>query len=598
MNKYLIIALMLIYCQVIYGQQNKNGVADPTLPVPDGITKYHALLIGNDVGVPDNDDLEKGLVNWNSWKAPNGVITKKDERTGAQIKLDITAWVAGIDGDDVAIFYYAGHGGIRADAGMDETLFTDPIENDNKRKVDEVMGKFNAKDRFIDPVFDDEIKNRLGILPESTTLIAIFHMCKAHGNALGTSDCSQLTNTAVLTACSEGDGTIGTWTRSLIKGMFDGADANLFADADANGNGELTAQELFIWTDTEDPKTLFSSNLIGASDRAVCNNLNNEQIFPGAGGGAIKRGEVGSGNCSDPDFGDAPDNGQNCLGKPRFYRTLLSNDGPRYNEWTLQRLGSNVDSEIDGQPNCSASGDDSDTGEDDEDGIVFSSNGIVANVTINHSSPNDYRFDAWFDLNDNGYFDEATEHIINSQLVYNASNGGLLQSLTSNNYSYNFAFGFDPRDYYSRFRLTFGIPTSTNILSYGEYDAGDGGSHGEVEDYCPINKIPTLDQWGLIILFLLLLTLGSVSIIRQRQTKLATTKTTRGVSLNMKIPMFNAELFKKIGLKSIPFIIGAITIISIIEGGLFARNIIGTIISGLIISYLVHFVLMNEKLEE
>jgi len=104
----------------------------------------------------------------------------------------------------------------------------------------------------------------------------------------------------------------------------------------------------------------------------------------------------------------------------------------------------------------------------------------------------------------------------------------------------------------------------------------------------------SLSQWGIIILALLLLTIGSVYIVKQRKATLATTE---GANLNLQTPLFNKTEFRKIAVKSIPFILGVIVLISVIEGGLYTRNIVGTIISGLIISYLIHFILMNEALE-
>lgn len=106
------------------------------------------------------------------------------------------------------------------------------------------------------------------------------------------------------------------------------------------------------------------------------------------------------------------------------------------------------------------------------------------------------------------------------------------------------------------------------------------------------DSIPTLSQWGLILLSLLLLTTASISLIRQRQTALATAN---GNHLNVKMPLFNAKQFTKIAVNSIPFIVGAIAVISIIEGGLFVRNIIGTALSGLIVAYLIHLILLSGR---
>lgn len=118
-------------------------------------TEYHALLIGNDELTADNDMIENALLNWNDWKN-NGTITKKDDQTGAQIIAEITAWTAGIDSDDVAVFYYGGHGGLRADGGADEgpppAGRADPIKDNDTTKdnvgrqhlVDGIVGKNGA----------------------------------------------------------------------------------------------------------------------------------------------------------------------------------------------------------------------------------------------------------------------------------------------------------------------------------------------------------------------------------------------------------------------------------------------------------------------
>jgi len=106
------------------------------------------------------------------------------------------------------------------------------------------------------------------------------------------------------------------------------------------------------------------------------------------------------------------------------------------------------------------------------------------------------------------------------------------------------------------------------------------------------SHIPTLSAWGLIILCLLLLSFASISIVRQRQTALVTSN---GMNINLKNPLFDAKQFRRIALISIPFILVAIALISLIEGGVFARDIIGVIISGLIISFLIQFLINSEQ---
>ena len=142
------------------------------------MTHWHALLIANNEVDFVNDHIETALRNWNSWRV-NGTITKRDNRTGAQVIADINAWVAGIDEDDVALFWYIGHGGIQADAaggGADERVNDPGGDNDPSRNWDEILGQRNARRVIIAPASDDEMRAALGALPAGTTLMAVFNM--------------------------------------------------------------------------------------------------------------------------------------------------------------------------------------------------------------------------------------------------------------------------------------------------------------------------------------------------------------------------------------------------------------------------------------
>ena len=68
------------------------------------------------------------------------------------------------------------------------------------------------------------------------------------------------------------------------------------------------------------------------------------------------------------DFGDAPD--------PN-YPTLLFNDGARHVIVPGVYMGQSVDSEPNGQPDASATGDDID-GNNDDDGVLFSGSGTMS----------------------------------------------------------------------------------------------------------------------------------------------------------------------------------------------------------------------------
>jgi hypothetical protein len=112
------------------------------------------------------------------------------------------------------------------------------------------------------------------------------------------------------------------------------------------------------------------------------------------------------------DFGDAPD---------PTYPTMLANDGARHVIGPVGTmgvyLGSGVDADPDGQPDLSATGDDND-GNDDEDGITFTSALIPGQTTtIDVNASTDGYLDAWVDFDGNGGWGEADNQIFASQPV-------------------------------------------------------------------------------------------------------------------------------------------------------------------------------------
>lgn len=109
----------------------------------------------------------------------------------------------------------------------------------------------------------------------------------------------------------------------------------------------------------------------------------------------------------DLDFGDAPD-------PP--YPTLLVSKGARHYIVPGFHLGALIDAEIDGLPNPSATGDDTNN-LPDEDGVTFAPPLLVgtqawANVTL-VSPTGTGQLDAWMDFNKNGSW-EASEQIFNN----------------------------------------------------------------------------------------------------------------------------------------------------------------------------------------
>jgi hypothetical protein len=175
------------------------------------------------------------------------------------------------------------------------------------------------------------------------------------------------------------------------------------------------------------------------------------------------------------DYGDAPDS----------YKTLLASDGPRYKNGTIMMLGTRWDAEPDGQPTSLANGDDANLwgygGPDDEDGVVFGPNYVIVTVTSTVATGFDAQLRAWWDTNENGLFDHPGELYIDDL--------GLGWVGGAGTFSQQYNLGFDPRFFYSRFRLTLTAnPFFGNlgdITPWGEFIGVEVESIGEVEDYAP-----------------------------------------------------------------------------------------------------------------
>jgi len=110
------------------------------------------------------------------------------------------------------------------------------------------------------------------------------------------------------------------------------------------------------------------------------------------------------------DFGDAPEAGTS-------FPTTEVNDGARSILGSGLFLGSSVDGEADGQPDPTASGDD--TRGDDEDGVVFGplvAGDAHASVTVTATVPADTAvLNGWIDFNADGDWDDAREQVFVDQ---------------------------------------------------------------------------------------------------------------------------------------------------------------------------------------
>lgn len=167
------------------------------------------------------------------------------------------------------------------------------------------------------------------------------------------------------------------------------------------------------------------------------------------------------------DFGDAP--------QPP-YRTMLNVNGARHLIDGLTYLGDLIDSEPNGQPDITATGDDLNNMAD-EDGVVFRGPLVTGKpCVIKVKASVAGMLNVWLDVNRNGLWTDAGDHVF---VDYNLTAGWNTLTL---NVPANAATGFS----YMRFR--FNLEGGLNFFG--------PASEGEVEDY-RVRIFP--EGWGFIV---------------------------------------------------------------------------------------------------
>ena len=168
------------------------------------------------------------------------------------------------------------------------------------------------------------------------------------------------------------------------------------------------------------------------------------------------------------DFGDAPD-----PAGAMMYPTTLANNGARHVIDYQIYMGISIDSELDGQPDATATGDDND-GNDDEDGVHFTSilvQGYTTYVVVNASV--DGFLNAWVDFNINGSWADTLEQIFSDVSLVAGDN----------NLSFSVPAGAVPGPTFTRFRFdTTGGLTYTGQANNGEVEDYQVAIHEPIED--------------------------------------------------------------------------------------------------------------------
>ena len=164
------------------------------------------------------------------------------------------------------------------------------------------------------------------------------------------------------------------------------------------------------------------------------------------------------------DYGDLPDTGAGT--GAGNYETLLANDGPRHLIMAGVYLGAGVDADPDGQPNASATGDDTNGAPDDEDGVLFQTPltpGRPATIQVTASVAG--CLNAWVDWNGNGVLTDPGEQIASNLAVVAGANLITINPVPATTGAV-----------YSRFRFT-------QACNQGGETPTGPASNGEVEDY-------------------------------------------------------------------------------------------------------------------
>jgi len=137
-----------------------------------------------------------------------------------------------------------------------------------------------------------------------------------------------------------------------------------------------------------------------------------------------------------------------------------------------------------------------------------------------------------------------------------------------------------------------GLGDPNNMIEACSQPPGYVINNMDDDDTMISEDIPTLSQWSLILLALILLSITTISIIQNRPVLANNNGVSNSAAI---IPYFDWDLFKRMLLKSIPIVLLIFMLISFIEDGWFIRNLVGTVLSAGIIVFLFHFIILSER---
>ena len=288
----------------------------------------------------------------------------------------------------------------------------------------------------------------------------------------------------------ENDATLVSWIDFNRDGNFDPEEGvvNSTANGDLNTDGTPTT---VTWTN-------FTDDITSNGDTYARFRLSSDNLTVNDPGGAATDGEVEDYQLStvgvEFDYGDAPDdlpgsvsasdNLANNSNDFPDYQTTEDDGGANHILGSGLTIGTAVDGDDGTQENPAADADDTLDGNDDEDGVDFTSEGttidkndadnsysVEVNVNVPGTITDDVTLVSWIDFNRDGEFDPE-EGVVNSTANGNLNTDGTPTTVTWTNFTDDIASNGDT---FARFRL------STDNLTVD--DSTGSASDGEVEDY-------------------------------------------------------------------------------------------------------------------